>query len=198
MSLNGTVGLSAARVRVVAGALALLYLAAACTERNPDYDEWAYCERGERRCFGDRLVLICQEGHTWPTPDAGTDGVLNCWDETVCSEGLCVPDEAAAARPCSTQADCDANRVCTILIRPDDPASLGTYCILSPNPSGRPSGVGCNAPEECLTGRCTRGVCYGACTETADCPSAAHECQLLNLTIDGVRIEGAVRGCVPP
>lgn len=198
MRFHKTDGGNVRRIRVVVGGLMLLWLACACTERNPDYDQYAYCEVGQRRCLDTRVVLICQTGHIWPTPDAGTDAVLNCWDETECSDGMCVPDEAATARPCGTPADCDASRVCTILISPDDHSTLGTYCILPPNPSGRASGVGCNAADECMTGRCTRGVCYGACQETTDCPSAAHECLSLNLTIDGVRVEGAVKGCVPP
>ena len=194
---SGSWARPAVLIRATVGGVMLFLAATACTERNPDYDPLAFCTPGERRCLDQRISLICQQGGGWPDLDAGAQWVVSCWDETECSSGVCVPDEQAAARPCTVPADCDADRVCTVIIDPNDHENLGTYCILSPYDNGRESGVGCNSPEECKTGRCTRGVCYGACAEASDC-LAAHECSPLDMTIDGVRVSGAAKGCVPP
>ncbi len=166
----------------------------ACTEKNPDYDPDAYCTPGERRCAGEFVVQVCQPSSQWPDLGAGEPWVQDCWDGTTCDQGACVP---AQVTPCVTQADCSDGQVCTILVDPDQPDRLGTFCIPSPNPSGFESGVACNSGSQCQSGRCTRQVCFGACQGPSDCTQEGYECVALDLTIDGVRSKGSVSGCVP-
>lgn len=187
-----------AAFRFLLAAVSLLFLLLACTERNPSYDVLAYCNAGQRRCLDQKVVLICQPDSTWPDSDAGSAWFTTCWDETECIEGVCAPDSTASSRICQKSSECDSGRVCTLLLNPDSLDMVGAYCVTPPYPAGRTGGMACQTPEDCLSGRCTRNVCFEACTEQTDCSNTLHECQPLSVTIDGIRAQNTVLGCVPP
>ncbi len=176
------------------GATLVLASLLACTEKNPDYDPDAYCTAGERRCAGELVVEVCMPSNEWPDLSSGEPWVQDCWDGTTCDEGACVP---SPVQPCVTQADCSGSDVCTILVDPGWSDRLATFCIPSPNPSGFESGVACNSGDQCKSGRCTRQVCFSACQSPSDCSTDGYECVGLELTIDGVRSNKTVSGCVP-
>lgn len=101
----------------------------ACTERNPRYDPEAYCETGERRCDPSGVVLVCTDANEWPAPDAGDRWVIECWQDTACEEGRCLPDADARLRPCLREGDCDGGRLCSALVSHEDPNTLaGVLC----------------------------------------------------------------------
>ena len=166
----------------------------ACTKANPDYDPNAYCQAGARKCADDGTVLICQKDESWPSEDAGEPWVYHCWDGTSCEAGRCVA--GSSARSCEVQSDCDGNLVCTFVLGQD--GKVSTYCLPPPNPSGQGPGRACNDGAECLSGRCTRRVCFEPCTQSSDCTNPGQVCDSLDVTVDGLKFQDAVRGCVPP
>jgi hypothetical protein len=172
----------------------------ACTERNPDFDPESYCETGQRRCGAADTIVICNADHQWPDPAETSQWVIDCWQETMCSEtaGACVPDDGAVERPCARFSDCGTDRICAALVSPDEPADLAGYCITPPHADGREGGQACNTSSQCKSGRCTRNVCFRICQETADCTQEGHVCEALDLTVDGRKYWGKVKGCVPP
>ena len=169
----------------------------ACTERNPHYNPDAYCEPGERKCHETGVALVCQTDGEWPSPDSGDQWVIECWDETTCDEGYCVPDEGARQRPCEKEEDCGEGDICAALVSHEDFSVLDSYCIAPPNPGGREAGRPCNTSSQCMSLRCTRNVCLEICTDTADCSVEGQVCDSLDLTVDGIRYQNMISGCVP-
>ncbi|MCD6497719.1 MAG: hypothetical protein J7M25_05355 [Deltaproteobacteria bacterium] len=178
------------------GSMLLLLVLFACTEKNPDYDPNRFCDPGTRRCLDDQTRQVCLPSATWPDGDAGTPWTETCWTGAVCENGICVASPNAVR--CSKQGDCAANEVCTVLVDPKDPTSLGTFCIAPPYPGKLTAGQACNAADDCAAGLCTRHVCFDACTVAADCRNQQLVCETLDVTVEGVRRAGVVSGCVPP
>ncbi len=174
--------------------LGLLLVILACTKANPDYDPEAYCEPGARRCADGETVLVCRQDESWPDPDAGEPWVYGCWAGTKCAEGRCLAEESTPT--CTLQADCGGSLVCTFALGPD--GQVGTFCLPPPNPSGAGPGQACNVASDCLSGRCTRHVCFEPCETAADCTNPGQECDSLDVTVDGLKFRDAVLGCVPP
>jgi len=138
------------------------------------------CERG-LLCvgFGDeneRCTSVCDP--------AAAD---SCADGFVCTEidvtapagarvGICIPDQNG----CETDADCDADEVCTIAVGED--GGLEQVCDRAVGP-GR-AGAHCTANAECASNFCLPGqqVCYGTC-ETADHCAAGSTCVDVTFTL---------------
>jgi hypothetical protein len=177
-----------------AGVLVLGMVAGACTELNPDYDPDAgpVCQAGGRRCATavDAVEVCAEGGNAWVAE-------RDCWAGTTCSAGACFPD--APLERCTHVADCEVGvEVCSVAADPDLAGHLGTFCLPPAVAGGHFGGQACAAHGECLSGWCFRRICYEACAEAATCTNTHHECALLDVTVDGVRDDTAIRGCVPP
>lgn len=168
-----------------------------CTERNPQYDPDAYCEPGTRKCDPTGVVLVCTGEGRWPSPDAEDQWVIECWEDAMCFEGRCVPDEESRELDCEREADCGENRICSPLVSHEDISTLAGYCIRPPYPDGREAGRACNTSTQCMSGRCTRNVCLEMCSDSSDCSVEDHVCVFLDLTVDGIRYPNIIKGCVP-
>ncbi len=169
-----------------------------CTERNPHYDPDAYCEPGIRKCDPDTgVVLVCTSEGKWPLPDGDERWIIECWEDAMCFEGRCVPDEEARVLVCEHESDCSDDKICSPLVSPEDISTLAGYCIRPPYPEGREAGRPCNTSTQCMSGRCTRNVCLEMCTDSSDCSVDGHDCVELDLTVDGIRYPNIITGCVP-
>jgi hypothetical protein len=149
-------------------------------------------------CHDQDTILICDSENGWPDASVAGQWVIDCWPDTECVEGLCLPDEQASQRPCERAGECDSALVCSALPSPAKPSELEGFCVAPPYPSGRNGGEACNISSQCKSGRCTRNVCFQICQDGGDCPNSEHVCESLDLTVDGVRYLGKVKGCVPP
>ncbi|MFH2010754.1 MAG: hypothetical protein ABI333_29405 [bacterium] len=164
-----------------------------CDELNPNYDPdgGPVCERGERQCDSTgSTVQLCRE------PEDGFTDERDCWAGSSCLVGGCQPEDPADR--CYQHADCVAPELCTVLVDPDQPDHLGTFCIPAPLPAGRPGGQACSIHEDCQSGWCFRQVCFEACSDAGQCTNTQHECATLTVTVDGVQEAAAIHGCVPP
>ena len=168
-------------------------LAAGCTELNPDFDPDAgpVCSVGNRQCdVTGEITQICKADSSWSDE-------RECWAETGCTDGLCLPDNAALT--CVQWADCQtAGTVCTVTVDPAASQQLGTFCLPAPVSGGSAGGQACSHHDQCASGWCFRQVCFEACSEAGQCTNTQHECDTLDVTVDGVRDSVHVKACVPP
>jgi len=166
---------------------------AGCDELNPDFDPDAGppCAPGERRCSTTEGVPEgCQADAVWTALPA-------CWEGSGCSDGLCIPSVPFAR--CDHISDCSTvGDECTVFVDPEELTALGTFCVPPPIPGGRPGGQICFESSECASGWCFRRVCFEACSAADQCTNTGHECALLTVTVDGVREDSLIHGCVPP
>lgn len=162
-------------------------------ELNPhfDLDAGLPCNPGERQCAeGDLAVEICTQDAT------GFEPLRQCFTQSHCVLGGCVPDDPVV--PCISGPDCsEPGAACTVLVDPQDPARLGTYCLPAPSPTGRLGGQACVAHDQCHSGWCFRSLCFEACGVEAHCTNDQHQCKVLDVTVDGVRDGRSIHGCVP-
>ncbi len=181
------------RTWVLLAGLLLIGAGPGCDELNPDFDPdgGPVCSLGERRCNPDNgLPEVCQSLTAWTT-------LSECWPGSGCGEGVCLPD--APVERCDSVAACaTAGDVCTVLVDPDTPTQLGTFCLEPPIATGRPGGQACSTSGDCQSGWCFRRVCYEACEDASHCTNVLHECALLDITVDGVHDSVHIHGCVPP
>ncbi len=183
--------------RSLARSVSLVLLAAlaplGCDELNPDFDPdgGPVCSPGMRRCDPEtEQPQVCQAATSWTT-------LSPCFVGSGCSEGLCLPGEPFLR--CDSVADCStAGDLCTVFVDPEELTHLGTFCVPPPNPGGRPGGQACTLAEDCASGYCFRRVCFEACSDASQCTNTGHDCAPLDVTVDGVRDAGRVKGCVPP
>lgn len=181
------------RALVIASGLVLVFGAGGCDELNPDFDPdgGPICAPGERRCgaVGD-VPEVCQSATEWTALSA-------CWTGSGCAEGLCLPTEPFER--CDHVSGCaTATHECTVFVDPDAVTHLATFCVAPPNAGSRPGGQACSVHDECASGWCFRRVCFEACSDASQCTNTLHECALLDVTVDGVRENGLIHGCVPP
>ncbi len=137
----------------------------------------ADCRSGDCIIFGSRTVGICQAV-------CGPSGNQNCAAGAVCpADGVMQPVRSGAyapapicwTRPCATNADCGAGRVCGAQL---DPTNANDF-VLSCQPAEGSGGGGapCTQPTDCATNFCVSwgsgGRCFGTCSTGADCATGS-------------------------
>ncbi len=146
--------------------------------------------RGESYCYGACADSAdCPEGlNCDPAGYRAQDG------EEIVALPSCVTGGGTGG-PCSSDAECPAEEVCTARVAPDG-ASLETVCI---EPLVEEAPWFCQSDDECPNGICIAsdffGSCLSLCSADEDCGLPGFlVCLESPLVVDGV--EGQVRQCV--
>ncbi len=118
------------------------------------------CEgQAVRRCIG----VCAGDDDCGPANTACVDLEFQVDDERTQTFAVCdwAPGSGAL---CTDHAMCPRSEVCTLDLDGDDPR-----LVCRPPWGADGPGVGCELSNECQTGLCNQGACFGACTADATC-----------------------------
>lgn len=93
---------------------------------------------------------------------------------------------------CSSDRDCEpTGGSCQPIVNPENPTALRASCLPARG-LGRPS-ASCRRDSDCISGLCQSGLCFAACSSTADC-QPGFSCHPATYVVDGV--SGQLSSCI--